>query len=136
MFVISGCSSEVTLTINDNIVNEKVVIDVSEDNNYYASLDGIVYSKDMTYEEKLGGLFNIVGHEITHGFDSNGSQYDKDGYNNPILSDDDLEKFNDKTGLVGAYYTSQSPFTGAGMILGPQVAAEATAEEATEDAQG
>ncbi len=33
MFVISGCSSEVTLTINDNIVNEKVVIDVSEDKN-------------------------------------------------------------------------------------------------------
>ena len=91
-------------------------------------LEAPVYSKDMTYEEKLGGLFNIVGHEITHGFDSNGSQYDKDGYNNPILSDDDLEKFNDKTGMVGAYYTSQSPFTGAGMILGPQVAAEATAD--------
>ena len=91
-------------------------------------LEAPIYSKNMTYEEKLGGLFTVVGHEITHGFDSNGAQYDKDGYNNPILSEDDLKKFNDKNQVVGAYYTTQSPFTGAGMILGPQVAAEATAD--------
>lgn len=91
-------------------------------------LEAPVYSKDMTYEEKLAGLFTIVGHEITHGFDKDGSQYDKDGYNNPILSDDDLKEFNDRNAMVGNYYTTQSPFTGCGMIMGPTLAGEATAD--------
>ncbi len=91
-------------------------------------LEAPIYSKDMTYEEKLGGLFTVVGHEITHGFDKNGSQYDKEGYNNPFLSDDDLKEFNDKNTFVANYYTSQTPFTGSGMVLGPNVCAEATAD--------
>ncbi len=91
-------------------------------------LEAPVYSKDMTYEEKLGGLFAVVGHEITHGFDKNGSQYDKEGFNNPILSEDDQKAFNDKDKLVGGYYTLQTPFSGAGMILGQIVSAEATAD--------
>lgn len=91
-------------------------------------LEAPVYSKDMTYEEKLGGLFTVVGHEITHGFDKNGAQYDKEGFNNPILSEDDQKAFNDKTTLVGNYYTMQTPFSGSGMVLGPMVGAEATAD--------
>ncbi|MCR5227399.1 MAG: hypothetical protein K6E27_09325 [Eubacterium sp.] len=91
-------------------------------------LEAPVYSKYMTYEENLAGLFTIVGHEITRGFDKDGSQYDKDGLNNPILSDDDLKGFNDLNNRGAGYYSIQSPFTGSGMVLGQNLCGEATAD--------
>ena len=87
-----------------------------------------VYRKDMSYEEKLAKLFTIVGHEITHGFDKSGSQYDKYGYRNPILTDKDLLEFNDRNDNVASYYTTLSPFVGAGLIVGTNVSGEATAD--------
>ncbi len=87
-----------------------------------------IYRKDMAYEEKLGKLFPIVGHEITHGFDKSGSQYDKEGDNNPILSTEDQKEFNDRNDKVATYYTTMNPFPGSTMITGNMVNGEATAD--------
>ena len=37
------------------------------------------YSVDASIPVNLGGMGMVVGHELTHGFDDQGAQYDKDG---------------------------------------------------------
>ena len=95
---------------------------------YAGICDEPIYSSDMSYEEKLGGLFAIVGHEITHGFDREGAQYDKDGFYDPILSSEDLGAFNDRNEKVASYYSTLIPFSGSGPCSGNKVSAEATAD--------
>lgn len=46
----------------------------------------------------IGG--STFGHEITHGFDDQGSQYDEKGNLNNWWTDEDLKKFQTKTGLI------------------------------------
>ena len=38
-----------------------------------------VYDENASYEENLGAVGSVIGHEITHAFDSSGSQYDENG---------------------------------------------------------
>lgn len=86
------------------------------------------YTPDMSYEEKLGGLFTVVGHELTHGFDKDGSQYDKYGKHKAWLPMADQMEFNDRSDRVGAYYSLLHPFPGSGLYEGGKVAGEATAD--------
>ena len=46
----------------------------------------------------IGG--SIIGHEITHGFDDQGSQYDENGNLSDWWTKEDLEKFMQKTKLI------------------------------------
>ena len=87
-----------------------------------------VYSRDMTYEEKMAGLSVIVGHEITHGFDMTGAQYDRDGQKETWLPMEDQMKFNDRNDKVAAYYSTLKPFAGSGLYAGSAVCEEATAD--------
>ena len=45
-----------------------------------------IYRPDMPKEEKLAMIGQIIGHELTHGFDPNGIRYDKDG--NMVITDE------------------------------------------------
>lgn len=51
----------------------------------------------------IGG--STFGHEITHGFDDQGSQYDEKGNLNNWWTADDLKKFKAKTGLIVSQYS-------------------------------
>lgn len=51
-----------------------------------------------------GGMGAVIGHEITHGFDDQGSQFDERGNLRNWWSASDLEKFKRGQGLVSAQY--------------------------------
>ncbi len=51
-----------------------------------------------------GGIGSVIGHEMSHGFDDSGSQYDKDGSLRNWWTKEDLEKFKAKTALLGAQF--------------------------------
>jgi putative endopeptidase len=51
-----------------------------------------------------GGIGMVIGHEMTHGFDDQGSQYDKDGNLNNWWAPDDKTKFDAKTAAVIKQY--------------------------------
>lgn len=53
-----------------------------------------------------GGIGAVIGHEMSHGFDDTGSQYDKDGNLRNWWTKEDREKFNAKTNLLGAQFNS------------------------------
>jgi putative endopeptidase len=51
-----------------------------------------------------GGIGGVIGHEMSHGFDDSGSQYDKDGTLRNWWNKDDLAKFKAKTELLGKQF--------------------------------
>ncbi len=52
-----------------------------------------VFDKGMTDMDLLGTIGTVIAHEISHGFDYLGSQFDARGRGEPILSDADREAF-------------------------------------------
>lgn len=58
----------------------------------------------------IGG--STFGHEITHGFDDQGSQYDEKGNLNNWWTADDLKKFKEKTKAIVAQYTKYEALPG------------------------
>lgn len=51
-----------------------------------------------------GGIGAVIGHEISHGFDDSGSQYDKDGNLKNWWTSEDLAKFKEKGKALQAQY--------------------------------
>ncbi len=87
-----------------------------------------VYYQGMTDEELLGGIGMVVGHEITHGFDSMGVHYDKDGIKNDWLPQIDVDAFTDKAAKVSLFYTSLVPYESARSCNGENLRGEAIAD--------
>jgi predicted metalloendopeptidase len=62
-----------------------------------------------------GGIGAVIGHEISHGFDDQGSQYDGDGdlLDSPgWFTQADLDRFKAKTHALVAQYSAYSPVPG------------------------
>jgi putative endopeptidase len=51
-----------------------------------------------------GGIGAVIGHEMSHGFDDSGSQYDKDGNLRNWWTDEDKTKFEAKTKALGEQF--------------------------------
>ena len=56
-----------------------------------------------------GGIGAVIGHEITHGFDDQGRQYDATGNLRDWWTPEDARKFTAKADMVGAQYDAFSP---------------------------
>ena len=76
-----------------------------------------VRSADMSREEKLASLGQIIGHELTHGFDPDGIRYDKDG--NMVISEEtpygwlpesDYHAFMSRAQKIADYFDGIFPF--------------------------
>lgn len=52
------------------------------------------YSLNQSESSNYGGIGTVIGHEITHSFDNNGSQFDEVGDMKNWWSKEDFEKFN------------------------------------------
>ncbi len=59
-----------------------------------------------------GGIGAVIGHEISHGFDDQGSQYDGDGNLRDWWTKQDHEKFASKTKALIKQYASYEPVKG------------------------
>lgn len=61
-----------------------------------AILQAPFYSIKQTRSENLGGIGAVIGHEISHAFDSNGAKCDENGNINNWWTDDDFKRFEAK----------------------------------------
>jgi len=62
------------------------------------------FDKDADDAINYGAIGAVIGHEMTHGFDDQGSQYDKDGNLKVWWTPEDAAKFKTKTQSVAGQY--------------------------------
>lgn len=67
------------------------------------------FSPDATPAENYGGIGSVIGHEIGHGFDDQGAQYDGAGNLNDWWSADDKAAFEVKTKALIEQYDGFEP---------------------------
>ncbi len=91
-------------------------------------LGGVFYNENASREENLGGIGVVIGHEISHAFDTSGSQFDKNGALRNWWTDADRAAFNERTAKLVEYYNGIVPYEGAGNYSGAQVQTEAIAD--------
>lgn len=64
------------------------------------------YDINAKPEENYGAIGMVIGHEISHAFDNNGSAYDEHGNANNWWTDEDFEKFKDKNQKLIEFYNA------------------------------
>ena len=70
------------------------------------------YRPDMSDEELYAYMGSAIAHEISHAFDANGAQYDKDGNFINWWTEADYAAFNEKNEKLAAYFTAMHPWEG------------------------
>lgn len=89
---------------------------------------GDYYDESWPLEKKLGGLCMIVGHELTHAFDTTGANFDKDGAQTIWWTDEDGKAFQERVDKLLKYYSELAPM--------PQVSDATYGEEGAQLIQG
>ncbi|MCS4490389.1 peptidase M13 [Corynebacterium sp. ES2794-CONJ1] len=69
------------------------------------------FDKDADAAEKFGAIGAVIGHEIGHGFDDQGSQYDGNGNLNSWWSAEDRAAFAQLTGNLVEQFNGKVPHT-------------------------
>ncbi|MDK6080202.1 M13 family metallopeptidase [Massilia varians] len=69
---------------------------------------------DMAADDAVnyGAIGAVIGHEISHGFDDQGSQYDGDGNLRNWWTEEDGKRFAEKTKVLVQQYAAYSPLPG------------------------
>lgn len=70
------------------------------------------YGQNQSLAVNLGGMGMVVGHELTHGFDDQGSQFDANGNLHNWWAPEVREKFSAKTSCVEEQYASYEAVPG------------------------
>jgi len=65
-----------------------------------------------------GGIGAVIGHEMTHGFDDQGCQYDADGYLRNWWTEEDAKLFKSKTGVVVDQFNGYTVVNGTAHVNG------------------
>lgn len=70
------------------------------------------FSMDADDAVNYGGIGVVIGHEMTHGFDDSGRQFDKDGNLHQWWSDADVEAFKIPAEQLADFYDKTEPLPG------------------------
>ena len=97
--------------------------------NRFSILNGIVRAGlgDWSTEEVYALVGTVIGHEMTHAFDSTGSQYDEKGQRRNWWEDDDRKEFSTKVNRLRLFFSRISA-TNEKKVNGFKVDGEATAD--------
>jgi len=90
---------------------------------------GGMYRSDMSDEELLAKLGWVIGHEVSHAFDSRGAQFDKDGNMKNWWTEADYAAFRTRNDKMIAYYNKMHPWAGQN-FYGSTMTGEAGADMA------
>ena len=88
------------------------------------------YRSDMSLEEKYGALGSVIGHEISHAFDTSGAQFDAYGNLKSWWTDEDYAAFSQRADKLVAYYDKVVAFDDGTQYKGQMVQTEAIADMA------
>ncbi len=84
------------------------------------------FGADRSVAVNMGGIGMVIGHELTHGFDDEGSQFDAKGNLVNWWQKDDLDKFRGKGQCVAKMYDSfeaaRGQFVNGKLTLGENIA--------------
>ena len=70
------------------------------------------FDENAHYAVNLGGLGLVVGHELTHGFDDQGRQFDAAGNLTDWWTETDSSRFKDRAQCVVDHYSAYEPVPG------------------------
>lgn len=88
-----------------NPVNNEIVFPA-------AILQPPFYNYQADAAVNFGGIGAVIGHEISHGFDDQGSRYDAEGNLNNWWTDEDRERFDQRRQKLIEQYDSYEPLPG------------------------
>ena len=77
-----------------------------------AILQAPFYDANASYEQNLGRIGFVIGHEITHAFDNNGAKYDENGNSADWWTDSDYAAFQTLCDKVVALYDGRESAPG------------------------
>ncbi len=126
--------------LNGKIDHDIWDLDILETNAYYmltensiniirGIIGGSFYHDGISDEELYAGLGAVIGHEISHAFDTTGAQYDKDGNLKNWWTDEDYAAFTARADRLAAYYDKMIAFGGY-HVQGRHIQTEAIADMA------
>ncbi|MBP5608665.1 MAG: M13 family metallopeptidase [Lachnospiraceae bacterium] len=112
--------------------------DILEANAYYSPVDNSIniilgllgdpfYYDGMSDEELMGGIGMVIGHEISHAFDTSGAQFDKDGNYAFWWTEEDYMAFMERAQKLIDHYNTLTVWEGQN-VLGDNVQTEAIAD--------
>ena len=127
--------------INGKVDKELWGINILSTNAYYNPTNNSIniipgffcdatYRSDMSIEEKYGALGSVIGHEISHAFDTNGAQYDADGNVKDWWTEEDYNAFMERADKLVEYYDGVVAFDDGTPIKGQLIQTEAIADMA------
>ena len=70
------------------------------------------FDADADDAVNYGGIVAVIGHEVSHGFDDKGSQYDADGNLRDWFTQEDHDKFKARTKALVQQYNAYEPVKG------------------------
>lgn len=109
--------------VNTKVDKSKWIASPQTVNAYYSPADnsinipagilgGVFYPQNGETEGLLGGIGMVIGHEITHAFDTNGSQYDENGNMSNWWTKKDKKEFDARAKTISDYFSTLDAMPG------------------------